>query len=167
MYVRLFDVKVESHGLRGGFMFPEVVRPGTLSRALHMQLCIGNAVEILRLLQAGVVVDAREFEVLSGAAELFNSDDGTSETLMSSAILDSSGEMVAAVRAALAPDNVQDLQSTLHNLTEILAQIAEEKSIESVSTSIDDVVRKLSAIRHELAARATVSTDEAITPVSA
>jgi hypothetical protein len=142
-------------------MFPEVVRPGTLSPALHMQLCIGNAIEILRLLQAGVPVDAREFEALAGAAELFRADDGgTSATLMSSAVLHASGEMVSAVRAALAPSTVQDLQSTLKELAEALDKIADTKSLDLASTSIDDVVSKLSAIRHELAARATVATDE-------
>jgi hypothetical protein len=143
-------------------MFPELVRPGTLSRALHMQLCIGNAIETLRLMQAGVAIEPREFDVLAGAAELFRSDDGASATLMSSAMLEASGEMVSAVRAALGPNTVQDLQSTLNEL----AGIADTKKLDS-ATSIDEVVAKLSAIRQELAARATVATDETLGLVSA
>lgn len=148
-------------------MFPEVVRPGTLSRALHMQLCIGNAIEVLRLLQAGVAIEPNEFDVLTGAAKLFQSGDSASPTSASSAISDASGEMVSAIRAALAPSTMQDLQTTLRVLSDALAHIASARGVDSTPISVDDVVSKLTAIRHELAARATIATDVALGQLSA
>lgn len=148
-------------------MFPEVVRTGTLSRGLNMQLCIGNAIELLQLLQAGIALESSEFAVLAGAAELFRSEDSTSASPASSAISDASSEMVSAVRAALAPSTTQDLQSTLNVLANALAQIAAAQSLDALSTSIEEVVADLSAIRHELAARGTVATDESFSQLTA
>ena len=56
-------------------MFPEVVRPATLSRSLSMQLCIGNAIKVLRL-QAGVPVEPAELASLREVADLLRSDGG-------------------------------------------------------------------------------------------
>lgn len=148
-------------------MFPEVVRPGALSRALHTQLRIGNAIEVLRLLQAGVPIEPSEFEPLSGVARLFQSGDCAGAAPGSSAISDASGEMFSAARAALAPSTMQDLQATLGALSEALAQVASTRRVGSTSVPIDDVVAKLGAIRRELAARATITTDESLSQLSA
>ena len=148
-------------------MFPEVVRPGTLSNTLRMQICIGNAIEILQFLQAGITVEPTELDVLSGAATLFRSQDGIGVTRMSSAVHDSSTEMVSAVRAALAPTTVQDLRSTLTGLADALDLIASSAEFAGDQESIDGVVSKLSAIRRELASRGAIATDEPIGRASA
>ena len=141
-------------------MFPELVRPATLSRALNMQLCIGNAIDVLQLLDAGITLEDGEFDVLSGAAELFRSYDSASTAPASSAISDTSGEVDSAVRAALAPSTMEDLHASLKSLADALAEIAATRGSNTVHVPIEDLLRKLSAIRHELAARATVTTDE-------
>ena len=56
-------------------MFPKVVRRATLSRSLSMQLCIGNAIKVLRL-QAGVPVEPAELASLREVADLLRSDGG-------------------------------------------------------------------------------------------
>lgn len=142
-------------------MFPEVVRSATLSRALTTQLLLGNAVEVLRLLQAGVAVDAADFDTLRSAAASIRSDEGSNTLLTSAAMSPSSLEMVTAARAALAPETTQALRNALEVLATALVVIADTQSLEDLSISVDEIAVQLGAIRQELAMRGTVSTDEA------
>lgn len=148
-------------------MLQEVVRPGTLSRALTVQLFLGNAVEVLRLLQAGITVDSAEFEALRSAADSFRSNGGDDVGLTSSAVAGSSPEMVAAASAALGAATTQALQAGLRALADALTLIADTHDLNGVSISVEDMVRHLSAIREALAARAAVSTDETRTLLTA
>jgi hypothetical protein len=65
--------RVEGHSVvtDGRSWVPDVVRPHTLSPALTARLRIGDAIEVLRLLQqAGVCVGLTDLEVLRDTAEL-------------------------------------------------------------------------------------------------
>lgn len=148
-------------------MFHEVVRPGTLSQALTLQLLIGNAVEVLRLLQAGVTIDPREFEALRGAANSLRSGGASEASLTSSALSDSSAEMVAAARTALAPDTMHTLRDGLKVLAGALSHVADTRALDGLALPAEDLVKQLSDIRAALAARATVSTDETRTLLTA
>lgn len=142
-------------------MVHEVVRPGTLSRALTMQVLLGNAVEVLRLLEAGVVVDPHEVEALRRAAESFKANGSSGIASTSSAISDASVEMVAAVRTALDSESTQGLETSLHSLVEALILVADTGGIAQVKIPVDELIQQLTAIRRALAARTAIATDEA------
>lgn len=141
-------------------MLHEIVRPGTFSRGLTMQLLVGNAVEILLLMQAGAVVDQADLDALRRTADQLTAGGGIDEPVVSSAVSDDSIEMVTAARAALEPSTMDALKNQLRSLAKALRLVADQGNLCNLALPVDDLIEQLSAIRQVLSARTAVAPDE-------
>lgn len=139
-------------------MQEELVRPGALPPELTLQVMLGNALEVVFLLDARLdLVEADRSALEQAAARLRLGDlpdgGGAPRAVWSGDSLD----MLAAARDALHAPDMAGLTRRLDDLAEALRDLAATRD---PKMPLDQVMRDLTALREALRSRRTIEPDE-------
>jgi len=136
----------------------EVVRPGTLPSELTLQLILGNAIEVVFLLQADVpLAEADRQALLTAATTLSPGQTENDRATRSHALPPDALDILSAARDALAAEDMTALRDQLSDLANALRQLAEKNQTDMPTSAIVD---QLTALRNALASRTAMEPDE-------
>lgn len=141
-------------------MQEELVRPGALPPELTLQVLLGNALEVVFLLQAHVDIQDADLAALEQAASRLDLGPGPgsvnadpSRSVWSGDSLD----VLSAARDALQAADMEGLTKRLEALAEALRDLAGRRE---PTTSLSAVIDDLTALREALRSRRTIEPDE-------
>jgi hypothetical protein len=139
-------------------MLNETVRPQTLPNELALQLLLGNALEIVHLLDAGCEVEAADRDVLKRTADSLTLQvDSQGSVRLAATTPESLDLLVAASRSSLGATDLTALRTELDRLANGLRELAEDLPPEIDMPSMIDA---LSSLRDALVAQTALQPDE-------
>lgn len=142
-------------------MQEELVRPGALPSELTLQVLLGNALEIVFLLQARVDIQEGDRTALDEVAARLDLGPETkvasADAAPRAAWSGDSLDVLTAARDALHAVDMDGLTTRLEKLAEALRDLAARRE---PATSMDSVIADLTALREALRSRRAIEPDE-------
>lgn len=139
-------------------MLNETVRPQTLPNELALQMLLGNALEIVYLLDAGCQVEVADRDLLRRAASsLTVQTDSQGSVRLAAATLESLDLLVAAARSGLGVTDLSALRNELDRLATGLRKLADDRP---AGVDTNSLIVALSSIRDALVAQTALQPDE-------
>jgi hypothetical protein len=139
-------------------MLNETVRPQTLPSELALQLLLGNALEIVYLLNAGCEVEAADRDLLRRTARSLTLHvDLEGSVRLAAASSDSLELLVAAARSGFGATDLSALNSKLNWLADGLQKLADGTSFD---TGVPSVIDALASLHDSLIERSFLQPDE-------